>query len=361
MLENVDSVDWAGLGYAEMASWLRDLASDDEATQEAGFNALYDHRVEESLNVAPYVVPFLIELLSVRVGKTKRDFLTFLMQIASETSVRPDNPLYSKVFDALERYTTIYLDLLDTAETRGESLELLGYLRGKVQVIAPKLLSMIDLNQSKFAAIFTLNNLLVDNEIITEADKRQFTSRFESVLSSDEDNYVRLAAAMLVISLLKEKSPGDAIEIISWGILNADSETRAKLSNVTLLIQTLLKLGNAKAIDELSRVFPSLEKASYIFEVLVKLLNLGFNEGKFVNYLHSIERIDGVLKRYTYHDYTHIQDKTQPIQNLNPTQRQILSALLKNDHLWEFQTNIFELHGLPSSREDIRNLIASSS
>ena len=117
MLDNVDSIDWAGLGYPEMASWLRNLASDDEVIQEAGFNALYDHRVEESLNAVPYVVPFLIELLAVRVGKTKRDFLTFLMQIASESSVRPDNPFYSKVFDALERYTTIYLNLLDMPET----------------------------------------------------------------------------------------------------------------------------------------------------------------------------------------------------------------------------------------------------
>jgi hypothetical protein len=47
------------------------------------------------------------------------------------------------------------------------------------------------------------------------------------------------------------------------------------------------------------------------------------------------------------------------IHELSPEQREALRTLVAHDPLWEYQSNLMELYGLPSDRQSLRSQLAA--
>jgi hypothetical protein len=355
MLDQVDNINWQSLGYPAMATWLRNISSHDPSVRKQAIDSLYDNQVTAISAASRYVIPFLLELLTDENLLEKKDVINLIMRLASECAGLPDDNLAKSIQSEIEKGADLYLAFLENPETRGITFELLGYLKGRINQIISILLPMLNQKENKFIAAYTINNLLSKIEIISDENKQEYIAIFLPLLA-DENVYVRIAAAMALSKLMKNKTPAEVDSILGQAVSLTYTE-KSHNHRVDKLIEALVGLGQERAIHILTNVLPKLDNSHLIFKVLPPLLNLGFNNGIIVKYYQGYRKEDNRLNEIVFSTLLKVNAPPSHNLELNKTQRRILEAALDNDEIWVLKTNIFQLHGLPNSREDLRKLL----
>lgn len=350
MLDYPDDNKWESLGYPDMGTWLDNLRSENVSVQKQALDELYNTHITEISKVSLYLVPSLIELLKNDKIQVKCDLINLLMHIAD--SIGPHRALGNVVLSRIEDETDLYLTFLESEETRYNAFELLGYLSGRFEQIASKLLPMIEPDSDKIASSYTLYHLLNITENIDEHLKQECITRFLELFRSAEDYYVRGTAMMALSRLMGDKAPAEVDELFEKMLTKASTEKRGGFGVVSL-VKALLQLGTVRATKILINSLPNIDD---LYNLLPIFLNLGFNKGKVIQYSNSRIRmetgIQTIWKPLSPMDI-------QPIirEELNSTQRQILHVIINHDNVWASTSNIFQLHGLPSSREALQKLL----
>ncbi len=112
MLEDLDNVDWGKLDFPELPKLIRDLTSSDNKIREHAYDELYDKGLSDLPRAAPYVVPFLIELLNQNNIKQKETILLLLMQMASQATaylyVASSPAFFQSVLDEIAKGVKVY-------------------------------------------------------------------------------------------------------------------------------------------------------------------------------------------------------------------------------------------------------------
>ncbi len=358
MLDQIDKINWAELGYPQMALWLHNLASDNPALRTEYINNLFDNHVNDLSVVSPYVIPFLIELLAQDSVEEKVDILTLLMQLASEASVPPIDAKTQLVLSRIEEGTDLYLSFLEKPRERGITFELLGYLRGRFEQITSKFLPMLGQEENKAPVLYTFYKLFDSSDVINEEDRQRYSAFVLRFLSANETDYVRFAAAALVSRLMKANAPSQVDVILEDAMRHVHNERRAYTSSISWMSNALLELGVDRSINILIAILPSLSDSHEVFEVLTKLLNLGFNNGKVVKYSQTVIKQDNGVSERVFRTSDEANISFSPEQGLSSVQQRILLSIVDHTTLWSIKTNLLQLHGLPSSREELRKLLA---
>ncbi|MCB9454002.1 MAG: hypothetical protein H6672_21420 [Anaerolineaceae bacterium] len=355
MLDQINNVDWESLGYPHMATWLLNLTSDDSSIRKEYFDRLYDSRVNTITKVSPYLIPFLLELLTEEKIQSKDELLNLLMQIASEAYYHPNDATAQLTLNKVEEGTHVYLAFLEDSENSSIAFELLGYLKGRLDQIASILLPMLNREEYKAVVAYTFYNLIRGGEV---KNSQKYIDIFSILLSPNEDKYVRIAAAMGLSKLMGAQAPPEVDKILMEALTHVHIETRAYASSIYRLTQSSIELGVERAINILIEVISDEDKLISLFQILPTLLNLGFNGGVLVKYFKRLRKNNNILNEIIFTPLSETDTIQIPHPTLNPIQHRILQTLLDNNTVWELKTNIFQLHGLPSSKKELKILLS---
>lgn len=360
MFEETDNIDWDALGYPNILIWIHNLTSSDPTLCEKTLDILYDNHITDLSVASKYIVKLIVNVINTN-NKCREGILNLLVRIADEASSDRNSSFSKDVLDAIAGGLDKYISLLDEVPTRGTILPLLGYLKENVTEIIPKLLEILDQQDVTAGVIFTINNLFTDNPLISYDHMKDYIRRFLVLLRQTQDDYIRIAMAMLLANLLREKSPPEVSSTIIRALAHITLDFREYSSSTSRLSQALLLLGDNRAITGLIQIITISNDSKAIYRLLPILLNLGFNDGRIINYSTSLKKTGGQFSEINFASLTEAMTKPFNIRTLNATQREILSTIIINDKVWEIQSNIFGLHHLPASRKEIVELLNNSS
>jgi hypothetical protein len=355
MFEGLDKIDWEALGCPDMLEWLHDLTSPHEEVVDEAFEQIKFCAIFEMRPAAPYLAPFLIELLTHEKTHDLEAILDLLGTLAHEANAYqvPD------VLAGVEQGFNVYLALLEDPVLVGATIDLLIGLKNHTHVIAPEFLTLLQQKthpQWETALIGALGRILEDNQRI--CDKSEYLDYIQTAMETASDWCVQRFAAEALVILLKEHAPAQVETILLRSVSGPrpHSDQKTGLWGERRIMPLLSKLGVDRAIPALLKAFSFLTDANRVYEALPILINMGFNDGNVLNYGES--RSSRVTpERIEFHRW-HVTDMYPGVTlPLNDAQKAIITAIVEKDLVWDYQTNIFALHGLPSTREELRVLV----
>ena len=406
MLEGLDSVEWHHLSHAygpatDVPDLLRALQSPDEEIREEAHTQLYISICHQGTvyEATAYAVPFLIELLSCCSVRDMSGILSLLTGIAKgssyldahkslmsfeeernapefEAELAEELAWVRRSHKAVGEGIPLYLNLLHHPDSniRMTALRLLSLFKEQAQHIVPKLQELLDSEPDDRVKATAMLSLAA----VIEYESQEFTL-LSALLSAEQSALLRFVAALAVARCAKEQTPPDVLrslvnaveeaEIIDqlysrlpWGGLVVSHVDKA-------LVNTGTVLGIPSLIDMLSKLGPSVHARDTVV-VVICLLDLAFYGHKILDtHWASGRGKDGRYKMecWSYPGKPRHSDKQQEIPNapakeklvkpFTEAQRAALTAVVNYEPLWEIDTNLFEVYGLPNSREALRNLL----
>ncbi len=133
MLKQLNNMDWAALGVPMMPRWIEGIVSHDVDTREKSYDNLYDSGVIDLNKATPYVIPFLIDLLTEQDTPRKDAILQLLIVVASEALAYSDHPklaeIANRTLTEINKGSDTFETYLNGADTKQLALELLKYAR----------------------------------------------------------------------------------------------------------------------------------------------------------------------------------------------------------------------------------------
>jgi hypothetical protein len=132
MFANLSEVDWVSVGTPDMRMWLEGMASHDMSIRENAYDNFYDSGVVDLNKATPYVIPFVIKLLSVPNVPKEGAILQLLIVLASESLAYSDHPklfeLARLTFAEISKGRSVFETYVEKTDTKELAQELLGYL-----------------------------------------------------------------------------------------------------------------------------------------------------------------------------------------------------------------------------------------
>jgi hypothetical protein len=244
MLENLNTVDWQNLHHAygeasDVPDLIRALASRDEETRQGVIYALYGNIWHQGTvyEATSYAVPFLLELLASDDVQGKEELLQFLVHLANghsykavhqafEARMRGEkavhNPHYQaemqvelywvkQAHDAVAEGVKIYFTLLEHPDPGVRMC--VPYTLASLAECAPEILPIVNAHleiehdpQVRASLLLCMGLLAVDRS-------QEYDQYFcDMVNAEQEQDLVRLAAAMALVRLSKESTPAEVIQ-----------------------------------------------------------------------------------------------------------------------------------------------------
>lgn len=289
MLEGLEDIDWEKLSCPEMPRWIRGLASLDAEVCEDASDNIYGHSCQYLSDISPYMIPFLIELLSYPQTRQKETILLLIMQLTSDAYIyRSDDKsseLTKRVLNEAAKGIEIYPQFLNPQDfgITHIILWLLRCLDHKADYTVPIILSMLaktfdDKVQIEIAE--TLGALIGNTS--NNAYRSKYFAEMSRLMSPQAKETVRIAAAVSVINVLKKDVPQNVIDVILE--VFSDSDFDAKFTWIRHLVMSISQLEFAKAVPILIKILTRLTDTGDVFTLIPILLNLGFNDGEIVSY-----------------------------------------------------------------------------
>jgi hypothetical protein len=397
MLDGLDQVDWAHLWACGPATdvprRIHTLASStDRAEREAALadlsaTVMYQH--VSVLEVTPYAVPFLIELLTVATLEEHLDLLVLLTVIARGTpfvlgagalDAYPDEATappklqarlaeerewVRRSYEAVEQGVPTYLPLLAHLEAaiRMWAAYLLSFFPRQAPVSIPTLRAQLAREDDALvqaALVWSLGDLFDPGAALP-----QFLHPYlHPYLRAEVPPLLRCVAALAYARRARSATPPEVVRILLEMIAVGETVEasyqqlpQAILDCYTFtshVCETLAKVGPAQAIPAL-------------FEVLDRLGNTAA-DGQDPDYW-EVCKVAGSLLAAVF-TQGELPSVPQPrVLSLTPEQRTVLTTLVADDVLWRpygrvsdySQLNalghLFAAYGLPEAREALRALL----
>jgi hypothetical protein len=366
MLEGVTNIDWEALDFPQMPQLLYQLTSQEEAVREAAYDQLYDKGMPELHKAAPYVIPFLIELLTIESVEQKNIILLLLMQMASEATgafeqVPPTRPFTLSVLHQLSLGISVYLKFADQPETADHTILLLGYFPDHLREIAPTLRTLIEENTSPSLTVLAINavaQLLIRSNTLSPQERSDYQSLFERHLAAT-DPATRVVAAYALIQWLKSMSPLNIERQLIDEVVQPDSDAhRFQWS----MAEILTNLGVDRGVYALLYFMPMVGEITQLYDIIHALLDLAFNGGKITrhgkSYRYASTKRKPIIGIYFSKNHT-TTDQHEVVHMVSDLQRLVLRHLFETKLIWRIHSNIWDLYGLPDSAAGMRRLVES--
>ena len=378
MLEKLHAIDWQSLNASQMAIWIEDLISTNEAKRKrAGaklLEGLGEHaealgNVEEygeilSSNAPILATPFFVELLTMPEAPAKGIILNILGVLAGykikkglgSIHISRAEEIYRIILQSFDLYVP-YLNA-DDAYTRIEAMYLFSQFDEKLSFVIEIILDQLEKDKESDEL-----GKLCASEIIfkkTQLDKTlasHFSERFTTVLrswivSAQSSISVKAQAALYVITLCGNTIEKSVIKLLS-NILKIPDDFSLLLPLFAECVDAFIQFGINRCTSILLDIFDNQTDLLQIFDTAVVLLAIHFGADDY----HMIRATN-----YGMSENTEIIVQTEtpinPIEfPLNEVQIDVLNHLLIKDELWNIDTNLFKIFHLPTSKSELQTLI----
>lgn len=403
MLEGLDNVNWlrhAG-GYAlkdKVPVFIRKLASDDDTVREGAFETIFEEMNHQDTiyDATPYIIPFLIELLTYDQIKDKKDLILGIWSVfqcceeaflysRKMTDRATRNAILTYQHIAAGFYTFIKLLNHEELKARMAAMLLVSSLHEHAPASRHHLRRVYCSESDVLMRALTLKRLgdLVPKGYGSMIDhhRQKYLALFEPIIQSDPEPIVRLGAAMGWANAHPYSpynnrliAPQYIREALLTGLKYAPASvdigwpTRPQF-NTHEIIKVLTGLGWKDVIETFN--FPLLDR--YQAHHLVRnLLDVVFNRkltreeasrnGSTGWDLWESEetRLRKLPETMIYAITDHYPRSFNPAKpKLNqPHQKEIIAAIVACDVFWELPTNLFSFfYGLPDSRDKLVRLV----
>lgn len=402
MLDGLDSIDWQHLSHAygpatDVPDLLRALASADKVTCDQAFQQLHGNIWHQGTvyEATAYAVPFLVELLTYESIEDKAGILGLLSSIATGSSYldvhgplsfydeKRDAPAFKtklaqeldwvkSAYVAVGKGMPTYLELLADAdaETRMFAAHLLSCYKEHAQTSAPQLIHLLTRENDDQVQATVLLSLGALSE--PETPQLELLRSYSMVEASP---LLRFAAALAFARCARDATPPEIVQALVQGVADAEAidELYSQLPWFSSVIpdacEALTLIEQTLALPALIDVLQTLDNEENAWDragVAESLLDLAFYGRQVPKDWAYGKTKSGRLKIecWNYPGQPHRSGKQQGVQEnqsrvgpLTEAQRTALSAVLNYDPLWEIDTNLFEVYGLPNSREALKNLL----
>ena len=352
ILDEVRAIDWENYRFPEMPNWIEGLTSQDASIRKNSVQAIDDLFLEMPLYAWEHlVVRYLTRLLEIDDIRGKNDliFLISLMAMTAEGYTKSTYPetLYiaNRLFNELSYNLPTYLRFLDDEKTKADVISILSTLRHDGVFFVPKMIAVIDeethLN-SKSEYIRELTRLVVDNEHLL-GDVYDKTIHYFEHLAKVDDPEIQLTAALALARLMKHETP----EYVEQILERTNSAGH-------FILEAILYTGTKRALQFYIRVCQFARERTDVIGYLKFALGLAFGNNTIINNSGSFD------KRTQFTSFITPRVKNDLLlrpARLTTLQKRLLDAILANPRLWEHKTDLFEIYGLPSTRDELRTFV----
>lgn len=402
MLEGLDSIDWQHLTHAygpatDVPDLIHALASVDKQTYEQALHELYGNIWHQGTvyEATAYAVPFLVELLTYESIEDKAGILALLSCIATGSSYldvhgplsfydeKRDTPEFEvqlaeelawvrRAHEAVGEGIPVYLELLADAdaETRMFAAHLLSCYKEHAQASIPKLIHLLTREND----IQVQATVLLSLGALSESGSPQL-EHLRPYIKSAAPPLLRFAAALAFARCARNATPPEIVQALVQGVVDAEAidELYGQLpwfsSVVPDACEALTLIQQTLALPALIDVLQTLDNEEHAWDrvgVAESLLDLAFY-GRQVpkDWAYGKTKFGRLkIECWNYSGKPRHSGKQQGVQEnqsrigpLTEPQRTALTAVVNYDPLWEIDTNLFEVYGLPNSREALRKLL----
>lgn len=392
VFHGIDDVDWHNLHHAygpadDVPTLLRLLVSDDADVREDTWQTLYSNIWHQGtvFEASAYAVPFFLRLLADPRTPDRLSLFGMLQSLATGSSYlaahhREDDSSRNwrqilakegKDFDVELQHELSYVRAANEAvgegfalflkfaedanqdiELRREAISTLALLSTHAEIIIPRLRTL--LNQPDAAPFRTTIVNALHRHMDTSPRSQRF---FAALMEHEADTNVAFIAAAALIQRARERAPETAVATILNALRRHGDERGYGYSVYYTGKAALLALGAERGRAALLRVLPSLHytNSDELHFFAETLLDLVFNNNQHPHRSRSLSW-HKQTKRCTISFYGG-STKAQPQRDaatLTDAQREVLEALATHDPLWEWDSNLLTLYGLPAERELLR-------
>jgi tetratricopeptide (TPR) repeat protein len=413
VLDGVEQVPWDTLHHAygsaeDVPDLLRLLLSDDPDVRDDAFEQLYSNIWHQGTvyEASGYAVPFLLRMLADERTPDRLSVLHLLSSLAEgssylavhhregdahfdwrrllaekgedfDTELQKELDGVRAANEAVAEGVDLLFGLLEDvdadAELRQQALATIAVLPGRAAASVPRLCALLPATVDpplRTGIARALHDLMDDSR----ASQRICAD----LLRGDEPEAVRLIAAVALLTRAGERAPEQAVTVVldalrELGMLRhqsgAPAEDRAAWQAIAhrfypawgagpieFSLDGLIALGGEPARTALLRAVRLLHDSEDAERAASVLLGLVCNDGRRMSSGMAYSRDKQTGRRKI--DYWGTP-KPPPHQahELTVTQREVLAALVDHDPLWEHQSNLLELYGLPTERAALRAML----
>lgn len=365
MLEGLEVINWHELEHAygmadDVPELLRSLASADAPSRQDALSKLYSNIYHQGtvFEATVYAIPFLLELSQTEAVQDRDKILIYLAHLARSHSYLEERQNLLFYNDELDRpefqvqiqHEMIWIRRVNRAVRSGINvyLSLLKHNDSKLRIAAPYILAYCQRQASEFIPYLKhclaqerssqVRASLILSLGFLESPQLANRELFMQFLSSEESGLVRLAAAMTLVRLAKDKTPLEAIaipiEIIEHPISVKEAYARLPWANSDVISDACACLCYLGATGNV--VIPALINALKTvngysaLSVVRTLLYLAFNGHKLADT---------------------IEYKNTSVQI------SVIEAIASYDNVWQFNSNMAHLlrsFGLPQERNQLQ-------
>jgi len=412
LLAGIHNVDWHTLQHAygpadDVPDLLHQLLSSDEdvrteALQELFSNIWHQGTVYEA---SAYAVPFLLRMLADARSPDRLAILFLLTCLATGSSYlavhhREDSTLTNwrklladkgrdvdtqlqqelgrvratneAVATGIELFLTLLEDDAADAMLRQQALPAIAALPSRATESVPRLqkqLAATDDQLLRTRIALALHDLMDDSPAA-----RHF---FVNLLHGNEQQAMRLVAAVALLARARAHAPQQAMPVVlaalrelgarpqqdhtssadltAWQAIEDRYDQTWGEGMIGFSLQGLMAPGGEATRSALLQAVQLLHNPEDAELIARRLLDLVFQDGRHVPVTMTYSR-DGQSGQQRIHYSVQVQQSRQP-HELTNAQREVLYVLADHDPLWEHQSNLLELYGLPIARAALRTML----
>jgi tetratricopeptide (TPR) repeat protein len=407
LLAGIDGVGWRGLRHAygpaeDVPDLLRLLLSDEADMRGDALRALYSNIWHQGTvyQASAYVVPFLLRMLADQRTPGRLSVLHLLSSLATgnsylavhhredgtrtnwrkllaekgedfDTALQAELGWVQAANNAVAEGIDLLFALLDDADAgiRQQALATIALLPGRADVSVPRLPTTDD-PPLRTGIVRALHDLMDDSR----ASQRLFAE----LLRNDEPEAIRLIAAVALLTRAHDRAPEEAIHVVLGALrelgafrhpFDAPAEDKAARQELIdrfypawgrgpldFSLHALSALEGELARAALLQAIRLLHDADDADKAAHTLLDLGFNlnQRTAASMAYSCDKQTGRRKI----DYFGASiPSLHQAEELTAAQREILATLVDHEPLWEHQSNLLKLYGLPVERDAVRDLL----
>jgi hypothetical protein len=413
MLAGVDNVNWRALRHAyglaeDVPSLLRLLLSDDPDVRADAFEQLFSNIWHQGTvyEASAYAVPFLLRMLSDERTPDRPGVLTLLSSLATgssylavhhregddvfdlrrslarkgedfDTALRTELGWVSAANEAVTKGVDLFFDLLEDAD---EDVDLQQQALATIAVLPGRRAESV----ARLGALLPATTDLRLRTGITRAlhdlmdDSRASQQVFADLLRGDTPEAIRLIAAVALLTRARERAPDQAVTVvldalrelgalrhhvdapdeerIAWQALRRRFYVAWGADPIEFSLGGLVALGGAAACTALLQAVQLLHDPEDAEYAARRLLALVFHDDRTRSAGMASSR-DKQTKRRKIDYFGMTPLPPRRAHELTEEQYRVLTALVAHDPLWEHQSNLLGLYGLPTDRHALRRLL----
>lgn len=351
MLDKIHQIDWANVGPATgpgtaVPRLLEDLLSDDpeprDDTVEA-ISVIVTYNLGCVTEAALLMVPFLIEALQWHDFPKHANVLSVLsifLSTASNNRYSKDSP---RLYQAIHKHFDLYKTLIDhpDPQVRRKAVIVLCHFDDDADDLVVWLQGKIETEQHVKTKTTKLRQIVssFSETDIFKAHRGWYLEQVESLLA-EQNSWVRLIAASMIIRITKEQTDEGVVNLLSDLIIE-------RCTTFTRETDVWDEEGNDFYVT--SWVFSHLGAERCIHALLRTIEPI---TDHYTVQLLAFELADQAFPK------TH-----SPGAPLSELQKDVLRLLVAKDELWADHSHLYVLseNGLPDTRDGLRNLIDNGS